>query len=243
MISNYLIFIAGIVYACSFSIERHNFVCKNSQYILQKSQEIHDPQGVWDKAELSIYVQEPRLQNPLRYSVLSLNNRTGAFSLIRDSEMGEVERIIDEDGNASVLLNGSSQIDEDVIQKYRLGAERNAGYQSFYKRIYGLPMSVNENMWLYIEDAETTTLEGQEVYKIKIELKEAMISKHWELFISTKDYTLVALKFNHSEAPDRPDEIIRFDGEYSIDGITIPRFRHWYHEESGDYRGSDIIVK
>lgn len=217
--------------------------CSNSTYIIEQSQKLHDPDGNWGKAELLIHIQEPRLLNLKRYSGLTLNNKTGYFKLFRDSEVGIVERIIDKEGNSTVLLNGSSQIGEELVDEYRLGADRNAGYRSFYELMYGLPMSINEEVWANIQDAETTSLEGQEVYKVRIELKESMISKNWELMIDPADYSLVALKFDHSDDPDRPNEIIMFDGEYSFEGISIPRFRHWYHEESGEYRGSDIIVK
>ena len=229
-----------ILAACTHKPEKPQFT---AQEILELSQKKHDPNGNWSQAELSVHIQEPRIQNELRYSVLTLNNKNGYFSLIRDSEVGMVERIIDENGKSSVLLNGSNQIEEKLKEEYRLGADRNEGYRSFYELMYGLPMSINEEVWGNIQDAEFTTLEGQEVYKVRVELKEAMISKYWELLIDPADYSLVALKFDHSDDPNWPDEIIRFEGEYSFDGITIPRFRHWYEEESGEYLGSDVILK
>ncbi len=216
---------------------------KSGTEILSLSQKQHDPNNKWPGAVLNIRIQEPRLQNPQRYSILNLNNQTGYFSLVRDSEVGRVERIIDKEGNPKVLLNGSPQMDESIVNEYRLGEERNAGYRSFYKLMYGLPMSVTESVWENIKDAESTTLEGQEVYKVQVELKAAMISKHWVLYFDKDDYSLFALKFDHSGDPNRPDEIIMFDGVYHFGEIAIPRFRHWYHENTGEYRGSDVIVK
>ncbi|WP_421774018.1 DUF6503 family protein [Gracilimonas sp.] len=216
---------------------------KSGIEVLSLSQKYHDPGNDWSDAVLNIRIQEPRLQNPQRYSILILNNKTGYFSLVRDSEVGQVERIIDGEGSSRVLLNGSTQIDEDTVNEYRLGEERNSGYHSFYEMMYGLPMSITENMWENIKDAESTTLEGQEVYKVQVKLKEAIISKHWVLYFDKNDYSLAALKFEHSGDPNRPDEIIMFDGAYHLGEISIPRFRHWYHQESGEYRGSDVILK
>lgn len=217
--------------------------CENSRYILRQSKNAHDPDNEWGDAILNIRIQEPRLQNPQRYSILTLNNKTGYFSLIRDSEVGKVERSIDEEGTPMVLVNGSTQIDEATVNEYRLGEDRNAGYRSFYEMMYGLPMSVSEDKLTGIEKAGLLSLEGQEVYGVMIELEEAMISKHWVLYIDKSDYSLAALKFDHSEDPSRPDEMLMFDGEYKFGEITIPRFRHWYHQESMEYRGSDVILK
>ncbi|MGN8226331.1 hypothetical protein [Gracilimonas sp. BCB1] len=238
-----LILLITIIGLFPISSDTPDAFCENSSYLLRQSQNAHDPNNEWAGAILNIHIQEPRLQNPQRYSILTLNNKTGYFSFIRDSEVGKVERIIDEEGNPKVLLNGSTQIVEDTVNEYRLGEDRNAGYRSFYELMYGLPMSVTEEMWASIEDAELLSLEGQEVYKVRLELKQAMISKHWVLYFDKNKYSLAALKFDHSEDSNRPDEIIMFDGEYKLGEITIPRFRHWYHMESGEYRGSDVILK
>ncbi|MCP9290586.1 DUF6503 family protein [Gracilimonas sediminicola] len=238
-----LILLITTIGLISNSSDTSGAFCENSEYILKQSKNAHDPDNEWGDAILNIRIQEPRLQNPQRYSVLTLNNKTGYFSLIRDSEVGKVERIIDEEGAPVVLVNGSTQIDEATVNEYRLGEDRNAGYRSFYELMYGLPMSVSEDKLAGIEEGGLLSLEGQEVYGVRIELKEAMISKHWVLYFDKSDYSLAALKFDHSEDSSRPDEILMFDGEYKVGEITIPRFRHWYHQESGEYRGSDVILK
>lgn len=213
--------------------------CKNSEYILAKSKEHHDPNGKWEQTELTVHIQEPRVRTPLRYTKLVLNNATDFFSLIRDSEIGEVNRMIDSSGQASVLVNGSSEISDTVKEEYRLNEDRNFGYRSFYQLMYGLPMSISDELILNMEDARTDFVEEQQVHAIPIELEEPMISKHWELLISLDNYKIKGLKFIHA---DGEDELIMFDGSYSWDKISIPRFRHWYLAESKEYLGSDVIV-
>lgn len=210
--------------------------------IIERSQKRYDPKGVWGSSEIQIHIQEPRPQTPYRYSILFLDNATGEFKLTRTVEEGLVDRIVTPSGEAKVLLNGEEEISEDIIEKYRLGAERNAGFRSFYQTMYSLPMSLNSEIVENMKREEIALFEGNEVYVIRIILKESMISNDWLLYIS-KDYTLKALKFDQPDDSDRPDEIMRFDGAYTYDEITIPRFRHWYYEESKEYLGSDVIVK
>ena len=217
--------------------------CQNSIYILEQSQKQHDPETTWPAAAISLHIQEPRPQTPQRFSKLKLDNRTGAFSLIREYEPGTIERIIDENGNARILLNGRPHISEELRKEYRLNSESNFGYRSFYQTINGLPMSLTANKWASISDAETTDFDGREVYSIEIQLKEPMISKYWTLMVATDNYKLVALRFRHEDSTDQEDELILFDGDYRLDSMTIPRFRHWYLFDSREYLGSDIIVK
>ena len=68
-----------------------------------------------------------------------------------------------------------------------------------------------------IEPAQTAEYEGQEVYRINIELKEELISKHWTLIFSVDTYKILAIEFNHPEATEKEEEIIKFHGEYEID--------------------------
>lgn len=83
---------------------------------------------------------------------------------------------------------------------------------------------------------------GTEYFMIEFTLKESIISDRWQVYFSKKDYSVQALKFVHDD-PDEEDEIVLFDGRYFWEGITIPRYRHWYLSESKEYLGSDIIVK
>lgn len=94
-----------------------------------------------------------------------------------------------------------------------------------------------------VHGAAATSFEGRDVCSVQLELTEPIISKHWELLVDLTDHSLVALRFDHGDDPELPDELIVFDGEFTWDGMTVPRFRHWYLEDSGNYLGTDIIVK
>ncbi|MEQ8524766.1 hypothetical protein [Gracilimonas sp.] len=216
---------------------------KTPSEILRLSQERHDPNANWESAKLHIHLQEPRPQTPSRYSILYLDNATGEFRLTRTVEEGVIERIITPTGEAKILLNGSDDFSEAIREKYRLNAGRNSGYKSFYQILNGLPMSLNKNVVEEIQRGEDGVFEEMEIYTIRVELIEQIISKYWVLHIAKEDYSLVGLKFDHHEDSNQEDELIHFGGEFTFEEVIIPRFRHWYHEDSKEYLGTDVIVK
>lgn len=216
--------------------------CKNSQYILKQSQLKHDPDQHWAKAELNLHIQEPRVQNPGRYSKVKLNNGRNAFEFERNREEGAITCVIDENGSFSAMLEGASEMPKDIVEKYGLNKDRIDGYWKFYQLMYGLPMSMNTDFYERMDTATTVQWQGKEAYKIDVELKEPMISKNWSLLISTADYRMLGIELNSPDSPDGGEYLV-FDGEMTSNGLTIPRIRHWYGKNSGEYLGSDIIMK
>jgi hypothetical protein len=107
--------------------------------------------------------------------------------------------------------------------------------------MYGLPMSITDALYERIEPARSIQYRGKDAYRIDLELKEALISKHWSLIISTDDFELLALTLNDPE-DEQKGELIEFDGEIVSNDMTIPRIRHWYDKGTREYLGSDIIV-
>jgi len=216
--------------------------CKNSQYILAQSQLKYDANQQWSESELRLHIQEPRINNPQRYSRIVLNNASSYFEIERDRNEGAIKRIIDERGTLRVLLNDSESIAPAIKEKYGLNQERSEGYRNFYQKMYGLPMSVTDDFYDEIAPAEPVTFEGEEAYRISLELKQEMISRYWRMIVSTEDYTLLAVEFYHPENPEE-GEIIKFEDVVQVDGITLPRMRHWYEKQTNKYLGSDIIVE
>jgi hypothetical protein len=210
--------------------------------VLDKSIAHHDPENNWTKTTISIHIQEPRPQTPLRYSELTLDLGSGTFDLTRAYEPGIVSRIISETGEPTILLNGSADIDEEIVEEFRLDPSRNSGYRGFYKMMIGLPMSLQDEIVSEVVEMGSGMFHGIEVHVVRAKLNESLISDEWEVYFSKEDFSLKGLQFIHDD-PESEDELIVFDGSFSWDGITIPRFRHWYLADSEEYLGTDVIVK
>lgn len=209
--------------------------------ILEKTIAVHDSLNSWNETKLNLHIQEPRISNPHRYSILELNNSTNFFKLSRNRDQYVSEHIIDSIGNSFVLLNGKVETDTTLIKKYRLDASRNIGYRNFYQLFYGLPMSLNNSLKEIIGVSESV-FNGENCYKIEMELKETMISKFWNLFVSSSNMAIKGVEIIVHDKPDGGERIY-FDESITVNGIKIPRIRHWHELKSDTYSGTDLIIK
>lgn len=212
--------------------------------IIAKSIQKHDPKNQWSSLNIHIRTQEPRINFPTRYSIVKLNNETGAFSLKRDRENSVSTHIIDDKGNPITYLDNNITTDTTLIKNYRLDPNRNFTYRRYYQSFTGLPMSLNIKKFEILDsisNATETIFNNIASYKVSVELNKAMFSKLMNLYFSKKDYTLIGVEMVSSESPDKGERLY-FEGSFTIGDVTIPRYKHW-HDFSGEYLGSDIIVK
>ena len=107
--------------------------------------------------------------------------------------------------------------------------------------MYGLPMSLSNSIEKIIETSEKT-FSKEDCYKIEIELKENIITKYWNIYISKSNKKLVGIEIIFPDNPNKGDRLY-FEGIIDINGMKIPRIRHWHELKNDDYSGSDIIIK
>lgn len=213
----------------------------SGQQIIEKSIQKHDPYSKWATAEVHLRIQEPRLQNPVRYSEITLDNKNGAFSLHRNREDHVSNHVIDDNGNTITYLDGNIVTDTLLIKKYRLEPSRNKSYRRFYQSLMGLPMSLGIEKLDSVGGVSQVVFNSIESYKVPVELEKPMFSKHWNLYFSKDDFSMIGIEMIFPEDPNKGERLF-FEGSIDLDGVTIPRYKHW-HELSGEYAGSDIIVK
>ena len=216
--------------------------CKNSSYILQKSQNKYDKNDQWEQAELKLHIQEPRVGNPKRYSRVVLDNHTRYFEIEREVEGTSVKWVVEGKGQFSAFLNGCSIFSSEIADRYGLNKERGEGFHKFYQTLYGLPMSVRPEFFRTMAPAEAIVFAGRNAHSIAVELNQKLISKHWNLIISAEDHSLLAVELLNPDDPES-GEIIKFEEAFEVDSILLPRIRHWYARQSNEYHGSDIIVE
>ncbi|MDT7832583.1 DUF6503 family protein [Flavobacteriaceae bacterium S356] len=209
--------------------------------IIAKSIQKHDSNNKWSSTDMHLRIQEPRFQNPVRYSIVKLNNKTGAFSLQRNRDHHVSNHIIDEQGNATTYLDGKTITDTLLIKKYRLDPSRNTVYRRFYQSLMGLPMSLHIEKLDSIGDVSQVIFNDIRSYMVPIELEKPLFSKHWNLFFSRDDFSMIGIEMIFPDDLTKGERLF-FEGSANINGVTIPRHKHW-HDLSGEYLGSDIIIK
>jgi len=213
----------------------------NASTVLNQSIKVHDAKNNWNTTNLEIQIQEPRISNPHRYSMVKLNNNTGAFELSRNKEQHIAKYSINEKGESTVLLDDKKIVDSVIIKKYKLSANRNNNYKRFYAMMYGLPMSIPEHSEI-ISGGAKIIYNKEPCYKIEIELKEPIITKFWNVYISQKSNYVVGIEIFHEDDKTKGERMY-FENLIEINDIKVPRIRHWYNLKNNDYGGSDIIIK
>lgn len=234
-------FVLLLLVSMYFPLKAQESPCKNSAYILEKSVAWHDPSGHWDQFQAKLYIQEPRPQNPPRYSIVTFDNASAAFELLRNRDQYLCTYQVSADGKPNILLDGQENFSADLVEKYRLVPQRSLDYKNFYSFMYGLPMSFIDK-YKTLENAQTTVFNGQAALVVETELKEAMISKHWRLFFHLENYKFLGIEILDMEKPGEGERIV-FDGSIHLQGMRLPRMHHWYELKTYEYSGSDIIVK
>ena len=211
----------------------------NGNLLLEKSSKYHDKNNEWNKANFTIHIQEPRVGNPYRYSIVTLNNEENTFELQRNRDKHISTHKVTQKGSIT-LLDGEIITDSLQIKKYRLEPKRNKRYQRFYKTLLGLPMSLTNEI-KEIGETKETIFNAKESYKIPLELHEPLFSKHWILYISKKENKIIGLEMVFPEDTTKGERLI-FEGEFKLGNVILPRMRHW-KELTNEYSGSDIILK
>ena len=212
-----------------------------SEQVLEASKSFHDPDQAWENATLSLRIQEPRIQNPTRYSNLLLNNADGSFSLDRNRDEHVSTHIVSSEGEGSVLFNGSADIDSQYVATYRLSPERSLGYRGFYQFMYGLPMVIKEESIKSMSPLSAAFFNDIACYQVEVELENSLISPHWRLFFREGDFRMEGVEIFFPDEPEKGEKII-FDHLAEIIEMKLPRIRNWYELSNGEYSGSDIIV-
>ena len=88
----------------------------------------------------------------------------------------------------------------------------------------------------------SVTFNNQSAHRVSFELPTPVISSYWDLYFSATDYTMLGVIIRFPDEPEKND-LILFQEYVDIDGINIPRIRHWHNESDRQYNGSDIIIK
>jgi len=217
--------------------DQEKSLCKNGEYILKRSKAFHDPAGEWDMANLELELREPRIQGAGRFSNVSLDNTTNAFSMERNRGAHTSLHLINAQGEASTLLDNEVVSDTAKIKEFFLQPERNTNYRRYYQFFYGLPMNLTKD-YATLKKVGEQELNGQKLISIDFELKQSMIAKTWRVFFSPDDYRVAGVQ----TMDEAPGEYLIFNGEAKLGNITVPRFRHWYDSKDHTYLGSDILI-
>ncbi|TVZ56162.1 hypothetical protein OD91_1442 [Lutibacter sp. Hel_I_33_5] len=213
-----------------------------SKQILEKSIKKHDPYNNLKSLKFKLRIQEPRINNPERLSIVTLNNSTGEFELQRNRDTHISTHKIDKNGDAITFLDDKIEKDSLLIKKYRLQPKRNSNYRRFYQTFSLLPMSLKNEKFDLNDNVVVVDFNSKKAFKLSIELQKPIFSKSLNLFFSKSDYQFLGLEIMYPENSGREGQRVIFDGVFNIVDVNFSRFHHWLNLKN-EYLGSDIFVK
>ena len=219
-----------------------NAPAAKGKQIIQKSIQKYDPDNKWPDLSMSVRFQEPRLSLADRYSIVSMDHQSGSFKLERNREDKIATYIVDSDGKSKVLIDGLEEFPEAWKDKYRLHSNLPQIYKRSYFSMYGLPMTLNNDLIEEIHSVKKTSFQRQAAYQLEVTLKEPLFAKHWKIYFAKEDYTFLGLEMYDNKAEPNKGERLVFDSIIEINGISIPRNKHWYDLSTNEFLGSDILI-
>lgn len=231
-----------VIFNCPFFEMINPESIKMGREVLKKSIAYHDPEDNWPHLQLHLEIQEPRTGNPTRYSEVTLNNDGNSFHLKRLRSGRICDYIIDERGHLSTLLDGNKKFTFEESEKFRLDPSKIGNYRDFYSMMYGLPMVFKDQNNGKIISMNEGRFKDTDIFVVNYQLDKPIIGPIWKLLISKSNYELLGIRIIDPFQPERAEEIL-FQGTSPVGGIKIPQTRHWIDLNTGEYGGSDIILK
>jgi len=231
-----------IVCLFSFSKGLADDLTSEGLKLLEKSKSYHGTANAGSIEGLELNIQEPRVGNPGRYSVVQFGGKDVSFSLKRNRDEHVSSHIIDASGNARTLLNGSADFSNELREKYRLNDEGTRLYAIAYSFRYRLPGTLNEDSIERINSVnKTDEFDGKPAISVDVTLKTPVFASNWIVYFEPKTSKMLGIDVIRG-TPEQRGERIAFDQEVTVRDIRIPQFQHWYDIDTAEYLGSDIIV-
>jgi hypothetical protein len=206
--------------------------------LLERSIKYHDPKGQWGKKPVTLQLKETRPGGSDRSTSITIDLKKGSFLL---DQMREGNRLVYRvAGEAcSYELNGSSEISEADLKKYRLNCDRAKTMRDYYTYLWGLPMKLTDAGTI-LQEVKMDDFMGKQAYSLKVTYSPEVGADIWYFYFDPSTYALIGYRFYHDEAAN-DGEYITLEGEEKIKNFRFPKERKWYMHKDEKFLGTDIL--
>lgn len=207
--------------------------------LIDKSISFHDPHNNWNhfQARLSFTVVYPGKKD--RKRKIHLDNKNDIFSFWAQYDEGLLNYNTIKD-QSSARWNNSTVISDEIAKKYRISNDRAIMYRDYYSYLYGMPMKIKSVGTLVDPAVKTLVFHGKEYHRIRVTYTPEVGNDIWYFYFNTSTYALEAYQFFHDEQKN-DGEYILFEELKEIEGIKIPKIRHWYYNKDEKFLATDIL--
>ena len=211
-----------------------------AEQLVDRSSSFHDPDSVWGRQRLNIQWFGTGSDGEERTSVqLVFHADQSKFELSGRYRGSALE--YETDGETwAATVDGSGDIDEDVMERMGLHREDGMLWRSYYGFLAGLPMKLRDPGTRIDPVVTPTVFNDRDVESIRVEYDAEVGSDTWYFYFDPETAQLVGCRFYHDETAN--------DGEYiileeltSAASLRIPRHRRWFVNADGRFLGADEV--
>lgn len=208
--------------------------------LLQKSIKYHDPKGEWEGFRGTLNLTETRPNGPDRTTTVLLDNSTSFFRLdqTRDGEM--IMRAEENDGCHHSIKG--KELDEGLVEKFKLNCERTKMLRNYYVYLWGLPMKLTDPGTIVHDEVKSVDFQGTSCLSLKVTYSEEVGGDIWYFYFQPETYAMIGYRFYHEESKN-DGEYITLDGEEKVGNMVLPKRREWYMNKDDKFLGADILEK
>lgn len=209
--------------------------------LLEKAISFHDPNNNWPSFKGKLFIEMETPNSSLRTTEVQINFPVNFFKSIVTKDNNVIESELN-NGDCTLKLNGSTDIDDDDIKKLRITCERAEMTKNYYTYLYGLPMKLKNPGTIIDRKVVKKSFKGKEYLVLKVKYDENVGKDTWYFYFDPDTYAMEVYQFYHDESKN-DGEYILLKGITEINSIKMPKVRSWYYNKDDKYLGTDTLIK
>ena len=209
------------------------------QLVLKKTIQYHDPQGNWSRfnQRLNFTVSMPDKADT--FSIVELDNRRRYFKYTAFDGKRKVEKGFN-DRLYFATIDGKNVKTADDIKHFRMNRSKVEELRDFFTYILGLPMRLTDNGAQLSPKLRRETFNGEECWVLHVNYAPAVGNESWVYYVGMNDFAMRGCRFLRN-GDFKNGAYVVFEGENMIQGIRLPKTRHWFWNADDHFLASETI--
>ena len=209
--------------------------------LLDRAIAYHDPQGRWSTFKGDLNITLERANQASRKSHITIDLYSELFQINTESDQASIMQTVRKD-TCLHILNGSTTITDEDINKYKLTDNRLRLLKNYYTYLYGLPMKLKDFGTIIDPVVQDLEFKGKNYKVLTVTYDKNVGIDTWLFYFDPSTYAMEVYQF-FKQDPKNDGEYILLSGEETIYGIKMPKNRAWYHNKDDRHLGTDILTR
>ncbi len=211
----------------------------NADELLNKSIAFHDPNDQWGNFKATLDFLMIMADSSERTRQVFIDNKNQEFKFTGIYKEGELEYKVKND-QPGALWNGKPEIPEDAAKEYRISVDRALLYRNYYTYLYGMPMKLKDPGTQIEKEIKRVRFKGSLYDRMRVTYDPEVGADIWYFYFNPDTHALEAYQFFKDESKN-DGEYILFEELKEIEGVKIPKIRHWYYNSDGGFLATDVL--